>query len=245
MPLYRISLAYDGTNYQGWQVQPQADTIQGKLQDALATMAGSSVQVVGAGRTDAGVHALGQVAHFTLESPIPPAGLLKGLNSLLPTDIRILEAHSAPPGFHARYRARSKTYRYYLDPSPVASPFRSRFALHYPYPLDREAMCQAAARFTGRRDFLAFCASSTEVQTTERECTESRFFEDSGELIYEIAANGFLHHMVRNIVGTLLEVGRGKIAPDEIDNLFEGRDRRRAGPTAPALGLHLIRVDYP
>jgi tRNA pseudouridine38-40 synthase len=225
MPLYRISLAYDGTNYQGWQVQPQADTIQGKLQDALGTMAGSSVQVVGAGRTDAGVHALGQVVHFTLESLIPPPGL--------------------PPDFHARYSARSKTYRYYLDPSPVASPFRSRFTLHHPHPLDREAMCQAAARFTGRRDFLAFSASSSEAKTTERDCTESHFFEDSGELIYQITANGFLHHMVRNIVGTLLEVGRGKIAPDEIDNLFEGRDRRRAGPTAPALGLHLIRVDYP
>jgi tRNA pseudouridine38-40 synthase len=184
------------------------------------------------------------VAHFHLETPIPPSGLSKGLNSILPADIRILDADLAPEDFHARYSARSKTYRYYLDLSPVPSPFRTRFTRHYPHPLDREAMSRAAERFVGRHDFEAFRASSCEAKTTERECTVSRFFAEGAELVYEISANGFLHHMARNIVGTLLEVGRGKLAPEDIDALFAARDRTRSGPTAPAQGLHLIRVDY-
>ena len=244
MPLYRVTLSYDGTKYLGWQLQPQGETIQSQLQAALGTMDGKPVTVVGAGRTDAGVHAQRQVAHLQLETEIPPSGLLKGLNSILPADIRVLEAELAREDFHARYSARSKVYQYFIDPSPVASPFRTRYTLHHPYPLDRDAMCQAAERFLGRRDFEAFRASSCEAKTTERECTTSRFFEDGKELVYEIAANGFLHHMVRNIMGTLLEVGRGKLAAEDIDGLFAARDRSRSGPTAPARGLHLIRVSY-
>jgi tRNA pseudouridine38-40 synthase len=244
MSLYRITLAYDGTGYQGWQVQPNQPTIQGRLQACLERMASHTVSVVGAGRTDAGVHAHGQVAHFVLDPSIPPDGLLRGLNSVLPEDIRVREADLAPDGFHARYSARSKTYRYYLDCSPVALPFRSRFTHHYPHTLDLEAMERASEQFTGRKDFAAFCAAASEVKTTERECTVSRLIEQGNELVYEILANGFLHHMVRNIVGTLLEVGRGKLAPEDIDRLFESRDRRLSGPTAPARGLHLMRVDY-
>ena len=244
MTLYRVTLAYDGTDYLGWQVQPQGVTIQSRLQEALTHIAGETVSVVGAGRTDAGVHAQGQVAHFDLPTAVPPSGLLKGLNSILPEDIRILEVASAPDDFHARYQARSKTYRYYLDRAPVASPFRCRYTLHHPYPLDVEAMSQAAARLVGRHDFSSFRASSCEAKTSERDCHVSRFTEQGGELVYEVAANGFLHHMVRNLVGTLLEVGRGKLAPDDITRLLEARDRTLAGPTAPAKGLHLIRVDY-
>lgn len=244
MLLYRIVLAYDGTRYQGWQVQRDAPTVQGELQTCLSRMAGHSVRVVGAGRTDSGVHAHGQVAHFHLDRSIPPDGLLRGLNSLLPEDIRILEAEPAPPGFHARYSARSKTYHYYLDRSPVPSPFRTRFTRHYPHPLERGPMERAAASFKGRRDFAAFCASSSEVDTTIRECWVSRWFDEGLELVYEITANGFLHHMVRNIVGTLLEVGRGKFSPEDIDALFASRDRTKSGPTAPARGLHLMKVEY-
>jgi tRNA pseudouridine38-40 synthase len=244
MPLYRITLAYDGTNYQGWQVQPEQPTIQGVLQECLERMAGHPVNVVGAGRTDAGVHAHAQVAHFQLNPSIPTDGLLRGLNSLLPEDIRIREADLAPDGFHARYGARSKTYCYFLDRSRVALPFRSRFTHHYPHRLDVENMQRACKNFVGRRDFAAFCAAASEVKTTERECTMSRLSEEGNELVYEIAANGFLHHMVRNIVGTLLEVGRGKLVPDDIENLTESRDRRLSGPTAPARGLHLMRVEY-
>jgi tRNA pseudouridine38-40 synthase len=244
MPLYRITLAYDGTYYQGWQVQPNQTTIQGRLQECLESMAGHTVSVTGAGRTDAGVHAHGQVAHFRLEPSIPPDGLLRGLNSVLPEDIRVLEADLAPDDFHARYSARSKTYCYHLNRSPVALPFRSRFTHHYPHALDLDAMARASKHFAGRKDFAAFCAAASEVKTTERECTVSRLIEQENELVYEISANGFLHHMVRNIVGTLLEVGRGKLTPENIDRLFESRDRHLSGPTAPARGLHLMRVDY-
>jgi tRNA pseudouridine38-40 synthase len=244
MSLYRMTLSYDGTDYLGWQIQPQGATIQSRLQEALTNIAGEPVSVVGAGRTDTGVHAHGQVAHFELPTPVPSAGILKGLNSMLPEDIRILDVEPAPPDFHARYSARSKTYRYCIDLAPIASPFRTRYTLHHPYPLALEALSQAAERFVGHHDFESFRASSCEAKTTKRDCTVSRFMEEGGELIYEIAANGFLHHMVRNIVGTLLEVGRGRLAPDDIDRLFEARDRREAGPTAPARGLHLIRVEY-
>jgi tRNA pseudouridine38-40 synthase len=244
MPLYRITLAYDGTHYQGWQIQPRGPTIQGEIQRCLTQMAGHDVSVVGAGRTDAGVHAHGQVAHFQLDNPIPPDGLLRGLNSLLPEDIRIRESSVAPDDFHARYSARTKTYRYCIDPSPVALPFRSRFTYHYPHRLDRDALEAGANCFLGRHDFVAFAASSTEVKTTIRECFESRFFDQGTEIVYEINATGFLHHMVRNIVGTLIEVGRGKIALDAIGILFDSKDRRLSGPTAPARGLHLVEVEY-
>ncbi len=244
MTLHRMTLAYDGTDYLGWQLQPQGVTIQSRLREALAKIAGEPITVVGAGRTDAGVHAHGQVAHFELPTPVPPSGLLKGLNSILPEDIRILNVEPAPPDFHARYSARSKTYRYYFNLAPVASPFRARYTLHHPYPLDRDTLSKAAERFVGHHDFESFRASLCEAKTSERECSVSRFSEEGSELVYEIAANGFLHHMVRNIVGTLLEVGRGKLAPDDIDRLFEVRDRQQAGPTAPARGLHLIRVQY-
>jgi tRNA pseudouridine38-40 synthase len=244
MPLYRITLAYDGTGYQGWQVQPDQPTIQGRLQECLEEMTGQAVNVVGAGRTDSGVHAQAQVAHFQLGSSIPPNGLLLGLNSLLPEDIRVLDSDFAPDGFHARYSALSKTYCYYLDRSPVSLPFRSRFTHHHPHPLDLPSMNRASEAFIGKKDFAAFCAAASEVKTTIRECTHSFLNENGNELVYEISANGFLHHMVRNIVGTLLEVGRGKLAPEDIDRLFESRDRRLSGPTAPARGLHLICVDY-
>ncbi len=244
MPLFRVTLAYDGTNYQGWQIQSHGPTIQGELQKCLERMSGHTVSVVGAGRTDAGVHAHGQVVHFKLDNPIPPDGLLRGLNSLLPEDIRVWESCAAPDDFHARYSARSKTYRYCIDLSSVALPFRSRFTHHHPHRLDRAAIDAAAKSFLGCHDFIAFAASSTEVKTTVRECFESRFFEQGTELVYEISATGFLHHMVRNIVGTLFEVGRGKIAPDAIGAIFDSKDRRLSGPTAPARGLHLMRVEY-
>jgi tRNA pseudouridine38-40 synthase len=244
MPKLKATLAYDGTAYRGFQLQPDGDTIQGRLERALGDMAKEPVRVTGAGRTDSGVHAEGQVIHFSLPRPIPPRGLLEGLNSMLPEDIRVLSVSEVDERFHARFDARSKTYRYHLDRSAVPSPFRCRFAVHHPFPLDRPALDRAAGLLAGEHDFAAFRASSCTARTTTRRCLLSRFRDEGQELIFEIEANGFLHHMVRNIVGTLLEVGRGKRSSSSIDSLFASRDRGEAGPTAPAKGLHLVRVDY-
>jgi tRNA pseudouridine38-40 synthase len=239
-----MTLAYDGTAYRGFQWQPGEDTLQARLESALSQMAKEPVRVTGAGRTDSGVHAWAQVVHFVLPRPIPPRGVLQGLNSMLPDDIRVRGVEEVADDFHARFDARSKTYRYYLDRSPVASPLRCRFTLHYPYALDRDALDDAARRFLGERDFAAFRASSCAAKTTVRRCTGSRFLDEGEELVYEIEASGFLHHMVRNIVGTLLEVGRGTREPASLEALFASRQRPEAGPTAPAKGLHLIKVEY-
>ena len=239
-----MTLAYDGTEYRGWQLQPEGDTVQGLVESALARMAKAPIRVTAAGRTDSGVHASAQVAHFRLERPIPLDGILRGLNAMLPGDVRVLDVERVEEDFHARFGARSKTYRYFLDRAKVASPLRCRFTLHYPHPLDRDALDRAAALIIGEHDFAGFRASSCEARTTTRSCTQSIWRAEADELVYEIAANGFLHHMVRNLVGTLLEIGRGKRAPDSIEVIFRSKDRTEAGPTAPAHGLHLIRVDY-
>jgi tRNA pseudouridine38-40 synthase len=239
-----MTLAYDGTAYRGFQWQPGEDTIQARLESALARMAKAPVRVTAAGRTDSGVHAWAQVAHFLLPRPIPPRGILAGLNSMLPDDIRVLEAAEAEDDFHARFDARSKTYRYYIDRAPVASPLRCRYALHYPHPVDRTALDEGAALVLGDRDFAGFRASSCTARTTVRMCTRSRFFDEGSELVYEIEASGFLHHMVRNLLGTLLEVGRGKRTLGSFWSLFESHERSGAGPTAPAKGLHLVKVTY-
>jgi len=244
VPLYKMTLAYDGTAYQGWQVQPERDTIQQRVQAALTRMAKSSVDVVAAGRTDSGVHAFGQVAHFQLVREILPEGILRGLNTMLPEDIRVRTVAEAKPEFHARYSARSKTYRYRLECAPVPLPFTSRFTLHYPYELDREALTRGACAFAGEHAFDAFRASSCNAKTTTRTVLASRWLDDGSELIYEVTATGFLQHMIRNMVGTLLEIGRGKRAVESIPHLLERGDRTEAGPTAAAKGLTLIEVHY-
>lgn len=239
-----MTLAYDGTLYRGWQLQPGADTIQGRVESALGRMAGEEVRVTAAGRTDSGVHAWAQTAHFRLPRPIPPQGTLRGLNAMLPDDIRVVEVSEAPEDFHARFDAVSKTYRYYIDRSEVPSPLRVRFALSYPHPLRRESLEDAAARIQGEHDFAGFRASSCRARTTLRRVSCSKFLDEGDELVYEISATGFLHHMVRNLMGTLLEVGRGKRCPESIEAVFASGRREEAGPTAPAKGLHLVRVDY-
>ena len=240
-----MTLAYDGTAYLGWQIQPRGDTIQERVEGALSRMAKAPVRVVAAGRTDRGVHAEGQVAHFELEHPIPTVGILRGLNAMLPGDIRILEVTGVSPEFHARFCARAKTYRYHIDRSPVPLPFRSRYALHYPHALDRDALDRAAEAFVGEHDFRAFRASSCDAKTTIRRILVSEWVDEGGELVFEVTATGFLQHMIRSMVGTLLEVGRGKRSPSSIVKLLASGERSQAGPTAPAKGLHLIRVDYP
>lgn len=241
----RIRLAYDGTEYCGWQVQANQPTIQAAIEEVLAEIEGCPVKLHGSGRTDAGVHALGQVASFTLENPIPPDNLKKALNRLLPRDIRVLDCAEAPPEFHARHSALAKTYEYRILRAEVCPPFIRRYVYHHPYPLDERAMAGAATAFEGRHDFRSFAsAGGNEMESTARTIFFSRIERQGDMLSYRVRGDGFLYHMVRNIVGTLLEAGRGNLAPGSIPKIIGAADRGAAGPMAPALGLFLVSVDY-
>lgn len=242
MKNYKVVLAYDGTDFNGWQRQPDARTVQGVLEEAVRKVTQKKTVVHGAGRTDAGVHALGQVASFRGVFKLKDDVLLRALNAVLPADIRIFSLEEAPPGFHARKSARSKLYRYRIVHAPQASPLDRRYVLHWPYPLDVRAMRQAARMFVRRDDFTAF--SSNRDRTPVRTVRRSELRRTGPELVYTIEAEGFLRYMVRTIVGTLLEVGRGRIAPAQVEEIFRRKDRGLAGPTAAAKGLTLVRVDY-
>src|ERR1019366_4950209 len=213
--------------------------IQGCLEDALRKLTGTSVPVCGSGRTDAGVHALHQVANFHIDSAIPCARFVKALNDLLPPSVRIKNASEVPPEFHARYDVLCKTYRYRIVTTPVCSPLLWRFVLHYPYPLDRVRMTRAVGFLEGEHDFTSFAGASPEdddAKSPVRMIFRSRLLwrPNSSMLVYEVTGKGFLRYMVRNIVGTLLEVGKGKLDPDDIPRILATRDRAQAGPTAPA-----------
>jgi tRNA pseudouridine38-40 synthase len=243
----KIILSYDGTAYQGWQIQagrPDLRTIQGTIEKGLTRLTGAPVRVIGASRTDAGVHARGQVAHFETESSIPTASFPAALNSVLPQDIRILAAEEVSSSFHAQYSALGKSYLYTIDRHQVPDVFRRHYALHVPYELNLAAMQRAADFFVGTHDFRSFCASGSSVKTFTRTVTHCQLVEQNSWLYLKISANGFLYNMVRIIIGTLLEVGRGKLAADAIPSIIAGRDRTLAGPTAPPHGLCLWQVEY-
>ena len=252
MPTFKITLAYDGTDYVGWQRQANGVSIQALIEDALRELDGRDVAVTGAGRTDAGVHALGQVAGFTIAREIGPDALIRALNAHLPPAIRVFTAEQAPPGFHPRFGARVKTYRYQLCNGDIMSPFERGRAWHVPGALDVKAMSAAARLVEGRHDFAAFQASGGSVATTEREIFASTVrttdaaarTSDVGLLCYDVEGNGFLRHMVRIIVGSLVEVGRGRRPIEWIGETLASRDRGAAGPTAPPQGLFLVRVEY-
>jgi tRNA pseudouridine38-40 synthase len=239
----RLLIAYDGTRFVGWQRQAEGESIQGLLEDALAPIEGAPVTVHGAGRTDAGVHALGQVASIRVANRHDPATLLRAVNARLPADIRVLSVDEVDADFHARFSARSKRYRYQIRLSPIANPFDRAFTWHVPEPLDVESVRAAAALLVGRHDFGAFRSAGSETSGTVRTVTRSELMLDE-LLVYEISGNGFLRHMVRAIVGTLVEVGRGARTPGNITELLHGGTRADAGRTAPAHGLHLVAVDY-
>ena len=240
----KLTVAYDGTRFVGWQRQASGESIQGLLEDALARLEGAAVTVHGAGRTDAGVHALAQIASVRVTFAHDPPTIARALNATLPPEIRVTGVHDAAPGFHARFDARSKCYRYQIVNGPVADPFTRDYAWHVPEALDHGAMRDAAAMLVGTHDFAAFQSSGTDVATTVRTLTRSDWENEAGLLVYLVEGDGFLRHMVRAIVGTLVEVGRGWRAPDDVKSLLNGGPRGQAGATAPAHGLALCRVEY-
>ncbi len=246
----KIVLAYDGSEFCGWQVQPDAATIQGTLACAIGRITGEKVLPQGSGRTDAGVHALAQVATFPTASPIPAENMVKALNDILPASIRVLEASEAEPEFHARKSAKAKTYRYRMFRGPICPPFLARYVWHYPYPLDEAAMREAAASVTGEHDFTSFAAADPERGHQDQPASNVRQIFLSGweregvEWIYTVRGSGFLHHMVRNLVGTFVLAGKGTLRPGDVGKILEARNRSAAGATAPASGLYLVNVEY-
>jgi len=267
---WKLTVAYDGTDFHGWQVQPGSQTIQGELQSALGRLVGEAPLPQGSGRTDAGVHALAQVASFPLRARIPAANLGRALNRTLPSSIRVLEAREVAECFHARHSAVAKTYEYRVLPTEpaadqICSPFLSRYVYAYSWKINFELLQRAASALVGEHDFRSFAASDPdltarmneenadeavqrEVPNTVRTIFRSEWREQTADgidlLVYRVRGNGFLHHMVRNLVGTMLDVGRGYTALDGISRILEARDRAAAGPTAPARGLFLHSVGY-
>jgi tRNA pseudouridine38-40 synthase len=258
----KLVLAYDGTDLVGWQRQPTGESVQSLLEDAMAAIDERPVNIVGAGRTDAGVHALGQVASCRIEHSLPVDRLARALNARLPAEVRVLRVEDVPDSFHARYSARSKTYRYLILNDPLVSPFERRYVWHVARRLDLVAMAEAARQLEGEHDFAALQGAGSATKTTVRTVSSARLrpvasAEIAGSLTlaarpgggrlvaFEIRGNGFLRHMVRNTVGTLVEIGLGQRAPSSIIDLLASGDRTLAGPTAPASGLFLVDVEYP
>jgi tRNA pseudouridine38-40 synthase len=254
----KLTLAYDGHDFAGWQVQPDRLSVQGTLVSAFEHLTGEKTLPQGSGRTDAGVHALAQVATVTTNSPIPVDNLVRALNDILPRSIRILAAEEMPPDFRARRSAVAKTYRYHIYRGAICSPFQARYVYHHPYPLNESLMIQAAALVVGEHDFTSFAAvdpernkdrskdrgnESLEINNV-RTIFLSQWQRHADELIYTVRGNGFLHHMVRNLVGTFLMVGKGSLTVADVRRILELRDRSAAAATAPASGLFLVSVEY-
>jgi tRNA pseudouridine38-40 synthase len=245
----KVILAYDGADFSGWQVQPDAPTVQGTLASAIGRITGEKVLPQGSGRTDAGVHALAQVVTFVTESSVPTENFVKALNDILPASIRVLEVAEVPADFHARHSARAKTYRYRIYRAGICPPFLARYVWHYPYPLDEKAMAQAATLVAGEHDFTSFAAVDPERGREEpvsnlRAIFASSWERGGDELVYIVRGSGFLHHMVRNLVGTFILVGKGTLQAEDITRILAARNRSAAGATAPAAGLYLVNVEY-
>jgi tRNA pseudouridine38-40 synthase len=247
---FKITIAYDGTDFCGWQVQPNRASIQGTLADAIERITTQRVLPQGSGRTDAGVHALAQVASFALESVIPAQNLLVALNHILPASIRINSVAEVSADFHARHSATAKTYEYRIFRQSICPPFLARYAYHHPFPLDEAAMMRAAEFVIGKHDFSSFAAVDPERGKEEEEVENVRTIYssewqlDRDLLVYRVRGDGFLHRMVRNLVGTFLVVGKGSLASDSIPRILNARRRSEAGPTAPPSGLFLVSVEY-
>jgi tRNA pseudouridine38-40 synthase len=246
----KLTLAYDGHDFAGWQIQPDRNTIQGALVSAIEQLTGENTLPQGSGRTDAGVHALAQAASVTLASPIPTANIRKALNDLLPPSIRVLAVADVPPDFHARKSAIAKTYEYRIYRGEVCPPFLARYVCHHPFPLDEAWMAESAGIVVGQHDFTSFAAVDPESRkevlavNNVRTIYSSTWQRRGDELIYSVRGNGFLHHMVRNLVGTFIMIGKGNLLESDLRRILELRDRSAAAATAPASGLVLVSVEY-
>jgi tRNA pseudouridine38-40 synthase len=253
----KITLAYDGSEFHGWQIQPGLPTVQGTLAECIKRLTGEEVLPQGSGRTDAGVHALGQVAAVHLESSIPETNLVVALNDVLPRSIRVNSVQAVYKNFHARHSASAKTYRYRIYRDAICPPFLARYVYHDPYPMNEEALIRSSEHVVGTHDFTSFAASdpdrSARIAETRddeqglsnvRTIHSSQWVRTDEELTYTVRGDGFLHHMVRNLVGTFLQVGRGALQMEDIPRILEVRDRSAAGPMAAACGLYLVSVEY-
>jgi len=255
----KITLAYDGAEFYGWQVQPGLPTVQGTLAECIKRVTGEDVLPQGSGRTDAGVHALGQVASVRLESPIPELNLVVALNDVLPSSVRVNSVEVVADSFHARHSARAKTYRYRIYRRDICPPFLANFVYHDPYPMNEEALMRSSEFVVGTHDFTSFAASDPErnarIAAEEdaegapsrgnvRTIHSSQWMRTDEELVYTVRGDGFLHHMVRNLVGTFLQVGKGALKIADVPAILAARNRSAAGPTAPACGLYLVSVEY-
>ncbi|MFZ0307807.1 MAG: tRNA pseudouridine(38-40) synthase TruA [Candidatus Sulfotelmatobacter sp.] len=246
----KLILSYDGSDFSGWQVQPDAVTVQGTLASAIGRITGEKVLPQGSGRTDAGVHALAQVVTFVTESSVPAANFVKALNDILPASVRVLEVEEAAADFHARKSAQGKTYRYRMYRAAICPPFLARYVWHYPFPLDEAAMVRAGSLVVGEHDFTSFAAVDPErgreggPVSNLRRVFSSSWERLGDEFVYTVRGSGFLHHMVRNLVGTFLLVGKGTLQAEDVTRILEARDRSAAGATAPASGLYLVGVEY-
>jgi tRNA pseudouridine38-40 synthase len=247
---FKLTLAYDGYDFAGWQIQPDRPTIQGSLVFAIEQLTGHKTLPQGSGRTDAGVHALAQVASVSLDSPIPILNFRTALNDILPPAIRILRVEEVHAEFHARKAALRKTYCYRIYRGEVCPPFLARYRYHHPYPLREEQMVAAAGAVVGEHDFTSFAAVDPEARkegletNNVRTILSSEWRREGEELIYTVQGNGFLHHMVRNLVGTFLMIGKGSLSAADLQRILELRDRSAAAATAPACGLYLVSVEY-
>lgn len=241
----KLVIEYDGTDFYGWQKQPRERTVQGVLEETIARVLGHPVRLVGSSRTDRGVHALGQVANFTTTSPLPVETMLRAFNALLPEDVAIKGVEEVPLDFHARFWAKSKVYEYRLLLRPIRSPLERRFSWHIPEPLDVAAMVQCCRMLIGKRDFSSFRLSGSDTKNPVREMYRAEVVpRPPHHLLLVFEANGFLRGMVRSIVGTLVEVGKGRITPEDFGRILEARDRSAAAATAPPQGLFLVEVKY-
>lgn len=248
---FKLTIAYDGTDFHGWQIQSNRPTIQGEITAVLRRLTQQAITIDGAGRTDAGVHALGQIASFRTQSSLSAVEFQRALNALLPPTIRIVASEEVGPTFHARWSSLSKTYRYRLYRGKVVPPNIWRYVLHYPFPLDEEAMRLAASRYVGPHDFTAFAASTgSEDDDNDRAAIREIYAsdllhsDDGQELVFTIRGRSFMRYMVRKMTGTLLDVGRGKLTPDDIARLYESKDRSKSGPTVPPQGLCMVNVEH-